>query len=245
MTNEARSVVNKPVSRRSFVAASAASVLSASSKTWANLHSAPDDLCYCSVMTISKAIRSKKMSSEEVVRALLRRIDVVNPKINAVVTSAANRALDEAKRADAELARGHCRGPLHGVPMTIKDSFDTEGVVSTAGTKGRRHFIPKRDATAVARLRNAGAILLGKTNTPEFTMNYDTRNLLFGSTKNPYKVRMSPGGSSGGAASNPVRDGIAVGRAHRQLPLPGVGRRRRHEGTNQIKPGTVPFAVAK
>lgn len=85
--------------------------------------------------------------------------------------------------------------------MTIKDSFDTEGVVSTAGTEGRRKFVPKKDATIVARLRKAGAILMGKTNTPEFTMSYDTRNLIFGFTKNPYDLSMSPGGSSGGAAA--------------------------------------------
>jgi amidase len=85
--------------------------------------------------------------------------------------------------------------------MTIKDSFDTAGVVTTAGTLGRKSFIPNRDATVVARLRRAGAILLGKTNTPEFTMSYDTRNLLFGITKNPYDLTKSPGGSSGGAAA--------------------------------------------
>ena len=85
--------------------------------------------------------------------------------------------------------------------MTIQDSLDTEGVVSTAGTLGRREFVPSADATVVSRLRAAGAILLGKTNTPEFTMSYDTRNLVFGFTQNPYDVTKSPGGSSGGAAA--------------------------------------------
>lgn len=160
-----------------------------------------DDLIFSSVMSLSKAIRAKKVSSEEVVRAYLARIADVNPKINAVVTSAADRAIEEARRADAELARGRVRGVLHGVPMTIKDSLDTAGVVTTAGTMGRKSFVPKRDATVVARLRAAGAILLGKTNTPEFTCSYETRNLLFGFTKNPYDLTKSPGGSSGGAAA--------------------------------------------
>ena len=193
-------------SRRTFLKAFAAATLGMqAARSWASANPAVDDLLYSSAMSISKAIRSGQVSSVEMVRACLARIDKVNPRINAVVTQAADRALDEAKKADAELARGRCRGLLHGVPMTIKDSFDTAGVVSTAGTEGRRQYIPKRDATAVARLRAAGAILLGKTNTPELTMSYNTRNLLFGFTKNPYDLNKSPGGSSGGAAA--MRDG--------------------------------------
>ena len=190
------------VSRRKFIAASVATAFATlPSRARAALAPPPDDFIYWPVMRISKAIRAKEVSSEEAVRAFLDRIEAVNPKINAVVTLAADRAIKEARQADAELARGSCRGLLHGVPMTIKDSFDTAGVVSTAGTEGRWDFVPKRDATAVARLRAAGAILLGKTNTPEFTMSYDTRNLLFGFTKNPYDLAKSPGGSSGGAAA--------------------------------------------
>jgi amidase len=160
-----------------------------------------DELLFKSVMLLSQSIRAKEVSSEEVVRAYLDRIAVVNPALNAVVTLSAEKAIEGARAADAELARGQLRGVLHGVPMTIKDSFDTAGVVSTAGTEGRKSFVPKRDATVVARLRSAGAILLGKTNTPEFTMSCDTRNLLFGFTKNPYDTSKSPGGSSGGAAA--------------------------------------------
>lgn len=188
------------VSRRRFLAATAA-LAAFPSTAWAQSAPNEDDLIFSSAMAISKAIRSGTVSSEEMVKACLNRIEAVNPKINAVVTLAADRALEEAKRADADLAKGKCRGILHGVPMTIKDSFDTAGVISTAGTEGRRTFVPKRDATAVARLRAVGAILLGKTNTPEFTMSYDTRNLMFGPTKNPYDLNKSPGGSSGGAAA--------------------------------------------
>ncbi len=92
-------------------------------------------------------------------------------------------------------------GPLHGVPMTIKDSLDTAGVISTGGTLGRKHFVPEQDATVVARLKAAGAILLGKTNTPELTLRFETDNLIYGRTNNPYDLSRSPGGSSGGAAA--------------------------------------------
>jgi len=114
---------------------------------------------------------------------------------------AAARAVKEAKEADARLSRGESVGPLHGVPMTIKDSFDTEGVISTAGTLGRKHFIPAKDATVVERLRRAGAILLGKTNTPEIADGIETVNRVYGRTNNPYDLEKSPGGSSGGSAS--------------------------------------------
>ncbi|MBN1851670.1 MAG: amidase [Pirellulales bacterium] len=195
------STVTWPVSRRYFMATSAAILTGLSSRTLADVDSESEDLIFSSAMSISRAIRAKQVSSEEMVRAFLDRITAVNTKINAVVTLADTQALQEAKKADSELARGLCRGLLHGVPMTIKDSFDTAGVISTAGTMGRRKFIPNHNATAVKRLRAAGAILLGKTNTPELKMSYDTRNLLFGFTKNPYDLTKSPGGSSGGAAA--------------------------------------------
>ena len=155
----------------------------------------------------ANAIRQKEMSSREAVEACLERIGEVNPKLNAVVHLCADRAREEAKAADAALARGEVRGPLHGVPMTIKDSFDTAGVPSTWGTTGRKGFVPTRDATIVARLRAAGAILLGKTNTPELTLSFETENLLYGKTSNPYDVTRSSGGSSGGAAATVASGG--------------------------------------
>jgi amidase len=134
------------------------------------------------------------------VAACLDRIAAVNPRINAVVAFADD-ALDLARAADAALARGDDVGPLHGVPMTIKDSLDTAGLVTTAGTIGWKDRIPDRDATVVARLRAAGAILLGKTNTPEFTWSDETDNDVYGRTSNPYDLSRTPGGSSGGAAA--------------------------------------------
>ena len=150
------------------------------------------------------------MSAVEIAEAHLRRIDEVNPKLNAVVQLASERAMDEARAADAALARGESLGPLHGVPITIKDSHDTEGIVSTGGTMGRKDFVPEADATAVARMRAAGAIVLGKTNTPELTLSFETNNLVYGQTNNPYDVGRTPGGSSGGAGAIIAAGGSAM-----------------------------------
>ncbi len=159
------------------------------------------DLIYSSATSIAQSIRDKEVSAAEVVQAHLDRIAEVNDKLNAVVHLCADRALEEAAEADAALARGDAAGPLHGVPMTLKDSLDTEGVVTTGGTTGRRDFVPDRDATVTARLRAAGAILMGKTNTPELTMAGETDNSVYGRTNNPFDLERSPGGSSGGAGA--------------------------------------------
>lgn len=156
-------------------------------------------LCLKSATEIARMIREKEVSSVEVVTSFLERIDRVNPQINAVV-QLADGALDRARESDAALARGETLGPLHGVPMTVQDSFDTQGVISTAGTEGRAEFIPNTDATVVSRLKAAGAILIGKTNTSEFTFGGDD-NLVYGKTKNPYDLQRTPGGSSGGPAA--------------------------------------------
>lgn len=154
-----------------------------------------------SAIELAQLIRTKEVSSEEMVRAFLNRTDEVNPKINAVVHLRREAALEEARLADHALQAGSSIGPLHGVPFTVKDSFDTAGVVSTAGITGRASYIPDKDATAVARLRAAGAIVLGKTNTSEITMGFETTNLVFGRTNNPYNLERTSGGSSGGAAA--------------------------------------------
>jgi amidase len=149
---------------------------------------------------LAGAIAAGDVSSIEVVEACLARIDEVNPRLNAVVRLAPD-ALDRARAADAELARNGPIGPLHGVPFTIKDSLDTAGLVTTAGTVGWRDRVPDRDATVVARLRAAGGILLGKTNTPEFTWANETANDVYGRTSNPYDLERTTGGSSGGSAA--------------------------------------------
>jgi amidase len=153
-----------------------------------------------SATTLADDIRSGRRSSLEVVDAVLERIDAVNPSINAVVRRI-DGVREAAERADAQLARSEVAGPLHGLPFTIKDSFDTAGIITTAGTVGWKNRVPERDATVVARLRAAGAILVGKTNTPEFTWSDETDNDLFGRTSNPYDLARTPGGSSGGSAA--------------------------------------------
>ena len=132
--------------------------------------------------------------------ACLERIAEVNPRIHAVVALAED-AREQARASFVRLARGEIDGPLHGVPFTIKDSLDTAGLVTTAGTVGWRTRVPDWDATVVARLRAAGGILLGKTNTPEFTWSNETDNDVYGRTSNPYDLTRTPGGSSGGAAA--------------------------------------------
>ena len=153
------------------------------------------------IYKLSALIHKKEISSHEVVSAFVNRIEEVNASLNAVVAFRPKEALTEAMIADKELSKGNSKGILHGIPCTIKDSFDTAGIVSTGGTSGRAHFIPQKDATVVQRVKNAGAIIMGKTNTPEFTMSFFTNNLVYGKTFNPYDLQRSPGGSSGGAAA--------------------------------------------
>jgi amidase len=152
------------------------------------------------LIELATAIAERRRSSREVVEGHLRRIEEVNPRLNAVVTLAAD-ALDRADAADAALARGESLGPLHGVPITLKDSIDTAGLRTTAGTIGWRDRVPDRDATVARRLKAAGAIVVGKTNTPEFTWSDQTVNDVFGRTNNPWDLDRSPGGSSGGSAA--------------------------------------------
>src|SRR5438270_10166419 len=159
---------------------------------------AGDSIVSASAGELAEAIRTKRLSSKTVVEAHLERIAKVNPKLNAIVQLTADAARKQADEADAALARGEIRGPLHGVPMTIKDTLETSGVICTGGTKGRANYVPKQDATAVARLRAAGAIFLGKTNVPELAGAIESDNLVYGRTNNPYDLARTPGGSSGG-----------------------------------------------
>ncbi len=195
-------------------------------------------MIFSSAVSMARAIRSKEISSQDLVALHLKRIEEVNPKLNAVVCLAAERALEEARAADARPGQG----VLHGVPVTLKDSFDTEGIVSTGGTAGRKHHVPAADAVAVARLRAQGAIILGKTNTPEMTIASEccTTNDLFGRTNNPYDVARTTSGSSGGAAAI-----VAAGGAPLDLGTDTGGSIRdpaHHCGIAGIKPtsGRVP-----
>jgi len=153
-----------------------------------------------SCVELANLIRTRAVSPVEVVEAHLRRIDQINPRLNAIVTLAPD-ILDKARAAAADLMGGREVGPLHGVPLTVKDTIDTEGLRSTSGSRLRAHDVPDRDASAVARLKAAGGIILGKTNTPEMAISYETDNPVFGRTNNPHDLDRTPGGSSGGEAA--------------------------------------------
>lgn len=173
-----------------------------------------DEIIYMSATKLAGLIRAKKVSALEAVDAYIARQLVVNDRLNAVIMNCYDRARAEAKVLDAKAAKGEFMGALHGVPMTIKDSLDTEGVITTGATFGRQQYVPAKDATAVARVRAAGAILLGKTNTPEFTLGglggiNAASNLLFGASHNPYDLSRTTSGSSGGAGAIVAAGGAA------------------------------------
>ena len=172
------------------------------------------ELIYMSATRLAELLRAREVSAVEAVEAFIERQLAINDMLNAVVMNSYARARAEAKTLDARAARGDFSGALHGVPMTIKDSLDTEGVITTGATYGRQQYVPEKDATVVARVRRAGAILLGKTNTPEFTLGglggiSTSSNLLYGSSHNPYDLTRSTAGSSGGAGAS-VAAGLAA-----------------------------------
>jgi Asp-tRNA(Asn)/Glu-tRNA(Gln) amidotransferase A subunit family amidase len=152
-----------------------------------------------SLTMLAELIHSGELSPVEVVEAHLSRIDELNPSLNAIVTLAPD-AIEKAKKAEAAAMRGEFFGPLHGLPVTVKDTIETAGLRSTSGSLMRADFVPEHDAPAVARLKAAGAILLGKTNTAEMAMDYTTDNPVFGRANNPYDPLLTTGGSSGGEA---------------------------------------------
>ena len=151
-----------------------------------------DETLSASALALGRAIRAKRVSAAEVVDAYLQRIDQVNPAMQRID----ERARAEARAADAALARGETGGPFHGVPFTAKDIFDVAGVVSAAGLVERANYVPDCDAVVVARMRGAGAILLGKTNCPPGGSGSSTENPVYGATRNPYDLGRSPSGSS-------------------------------------------------
>jgi amidase len=170
-----------------------------------------DEIWQRGAVGLAGLIRQRTVSSVELVEAFLRRIEEVNPVINAVVVLTGDRAIDEARAADGSLARGQTLGPLHGVPFTAKDVLDTAGVETSAGIPERVGAVPSHDAAAVFRMRGAGAILLGKTNVPPGGSGGVTENAVHGRTNNPYAIERSPAGSSGGEAAIQGAGGSPVG----------------------------------
>lgn len=156
---------------------------------------------YTPATELATQLRARQLSPVELVSAVLARAERLQPQLNCFITLSAERALDEARQAEAAIMAGRPLGPLHGIPFTVKDLVHTEGVRTTFGTLAQQHNVPTEDAPCVARLRAAGAILIGKTTTPEFGSGPLTNSPLFGSTRNPWDLQRSCGGSSGGAAA--------------------------------------------
>jgi len=162
--------------------------------------SAAPSLCFTSAVEIAAMIRAKKLSAREALAEHLKQIDRVNPQVNAIVTLVADQATAAAGRADEMQARGETLGPLHGLPVAYKDLLETAGVRTTFGSPLYKDYVPTKDNLLVTRMGAAGAILIGKTNTPEFGAGSQTFNSVFGATLNPYDITKTCGGSSGGAA---------------------------------------------
>ncbi len=178
----------------------------------------PDsDICFLTATELSRRIRTREISAREVMETHLAQIERVNPKVNAIVTLVPEQALDMADAADKALARGDEVGPLHGLPVAHKDLVPTKGIRTTLGSPIFKDNVPDEDGLIVQRLKNAGAITIGKTNTPEMGAGSQTYNEVFGETLNPYDTTKTCGGSSGGAAVSlacgmqPIADGSDTG----------------------------------
>jgi amidase len=206
-----------------------------------------------SLTTISRLIRARSVSPVEVAEAQLDRIAEQNPKLNAIVTVSPD-LLDHARAAESKMRRGAELGLLHGVPVTIKDTIETAGLRTTSGSKVREAFVPLQDAPAVARLKTAGAIILGKTNAAEMAMDYTADNPVFGRTNHPLDLLLTPGGSSGGEAAA-IATGMSFGGLGSDLAgsiripahfcgiagfKPGTGR---VPGELQFPPSTGPYSL--
>ena len=229
---------DRPVTRREanqILSAAAASQLVAAAQ-------APD-ICFLTAVEMADLMRRKKLSAREAMTAHLKQIDRVNPQVNAIVTLVADQAMENAKRADEAQARGATLGPLHGLPVAHKDLVETAGIRTTFGSLIFKDNVPAHDAIIVERIKKAGAITVGKTNTPEFGAGSQTFNRIFGATKNPYDLTKTCGGSSGGAAVSlacgmvPIADGSDSGGSLRNpasfCSVVGV----------RVSPGRVPTAA--
>ena len=159
------------------------------------------DIAFDSASALAAAIAARRIGSRELLEHYLARVERHNPALNAIVTLDVERARDRAAAADAALARGESWGPLHGLPMTIKDSIEVGGLRTTSGSPLLAQYVSRTDAPTVARLRAAGAVIFGKTNLPVFAGDVQSYNPVFGTTNNPWDLTRTPGGSSGGAAA--------------------------------------------
>jgi len=211
------------------VSAAMAPLLSANTdETTPSAANAPDaspDICFLGAADMAKAIREKKLSAREVMQAHLKQIGRVNSKVNAIVTLVAEEQLmAQATAADESLAKGKLLGPLHGMPVGVKDLHETAGIRTTYGSPLHRDFVPDFDCRVVQREKAAGAIVIGKTNVPEFGLGSQTFNPVFGATRNPYDLSKTCGGSTGGGVVAlacgmvPLADGSDMGGSLRNPP---------------------------
>lgn len=189
-----------PIGRRAFLAGGVA-LAGGTLLTRGRAHAAIADLDFADARTVAGAIRRGDVSSVELVTRSLDRVKRYNPQLNAIVTLTDVAALARAKEADAARARGEWWGPLHGVPITIKDTYEVAGVRTTAGAPPFASHVPRTDAVVPARLRQAGAVILGKTNVPPMAADWQSDNPIFGATNNPWNPARTPGGSTGGGAA--------------------------------------------
>src|ERR1700674_1889654 len=187
---------NQPTRREVLLGTAAALVL----KNTLQAETADSSICFMSAIEMARLIRGKKLSAREALAAHLKQIERVNPKVNAIVTLVAEMAADGAAKADEMQARKENLGPLHGLPVAHKDLLETRGIRTTFGSPLYTDYVPTEDDIVVERMRRAGAITIGKTNTPEFGAGSQTFNKVFGATHNPYDLTKTCGGSSGGAA---------------------------------------------
>jgi amidase len=175
------------------------------------------DVCYLTATEMARLLRRKELSAREVLEAHLRQIERLNPQINAIVTLVEGKARKRAAELDEEAAHGRFAGPLHGLPIAHKDLLETKGIRTTFGSPILRDYVPVRNELIVERAQQAGAVTIGKTNTPEFGAGSQTFNTIFGATRNPWDLSKTSGGSSGGAAAAlacgmvPIADGTDVG----------------------------------
>lgn len=238
--------------RRELLIGAGAAALAAA-RVWAAAPRAKEsEWVYRSAGELAAALRARKISALELTDLTIARIEALDSNINAVVVRDFERARDAAKAADAALSRGETL-PLLGVPMTVKESFDIAGLPTSWGSPKFRHSVPKEDALAVSRLKQAGAVILGKTNVPIWLSDWQSYNDIYGTTNNPWDIRLTPGGSSGGSAAalacgfGPLSIGSDLGGSLRMpahccgvyahKPTQGLAPRR-----GQTPPGTSPFA---
>jgi Asp-tRNA(Asn)/Glu-tRNA(Gln) amidotransferase A subunit family amidase len=204
-----------------------------------------EDICYMPAYEMADKIKRQELTSLEIAEIMIERIEKINPIINAYCTPTFDLAREMAKKADEAVKNGQKVGLLQGIPISIKDDTETKGIRTTNGSKYYENYVPKEDNIVVKRLKDAGCVILGKTNLPEFGFKGVTDNLLFGATKNPWNLERTPGGSSGGAAA-----GVASGLSTLALGADGGGSIRIPSslcGVYGIKPhfGRVPYVFLK